>query len=53
MEPLDLKNYAVNSVSGEYIFGLEQTGSHACYMIFGVLKPGQKQRLIKPRFESA
>jgi len=48
MKTLDLKNYAVTSESGEYVFGLEHTGSHACYMIFGFLKPGQKQRLIKP-----
>lgn len=48
MKTLDLKNCALSSESGEYVFGLEHTGSHACYMIFGVLEPGQKQRLIKP-----
>ncbi len=48
MKTLDLRTCATTSESGEYVFGLEHTGSHACYMIFGVLKPGQKQRLIKP-----
>jgi len=48
MNTLDLKNHALTSESGEFIFGLEHTGSHACYMIYGVLKPGQEQRVIKP-----
>lgn len=33
---------------GEYVFGAEDTGSHACYMIYGVLKPGEKERMIRP-----
>jgi hypothetical protein len=36
------------SLSGEYILGAEQTGSHACYLIYGVLKPGERGREIKP-----
>jgi hypothetical protein len=44
----DLKNKALNSENGEYIFGLEDTGSHACYMIYGLLKSKEKGRLIKP-----
>lgn len=36
------------SESGEYILGSEDTGSHACYMIKGFLKPGDSKRLIKP-----
>jgi len=34
--------------SGEYILGAEQTGSHACYLIYGVLKAGERGREIKP-----
>ncbi len=34
--------------SGEYILGSGDTGSHACYMIYGVLKPGEKGRELKP-----
>lgn len=39
----------VNNVegSGEYILGAERTGSHACYMIYGVMKPGEKGRELK------
>ena len=34
--------------SGEYILGAEQTGSHACYLIYGVMKPNEKGRKLKP-----
>ncbi len=34
--------------SGEYILGYEDTGSHACYMIYGVMSPGEKGRELKP-----
>jgi hypothetical protein len=34
--------------SGEYILGVEDTGSHACYLIYGTMKPGEKGRLLKP-----
>lgn len=34
--------------SGEYILGHDATGSHACYLIYGVLKPGEKGRELKP-----
>ena len=34
--------------SGEYILGARETGSHACYLIYGVLKPGEKGRVLSP-----
>jgi hypothetical protein len=34
--------------SGEYILGADDTGSHACYMIYGILKPGERGRELKP-----
>ena len=34
--------------SGEYVLGSDDTGSHACYMIYGVLKPGERGRELKP-----
>jgi len=34
--------------SGEYILGAEQTGSHACYLIYGTMKPKEKGRELKP-----
>jgi len=35
------------SDSGEYILGAEQTGSHACYLIYGTMKPKEKGRELK------
>ena len=48
MKKVELRKRALSSESGEYILGLEDTGSHACYMIYGTLKPGEKGRMIKP-----
>jgi uncharacterized cupin superfamily protein len=36
------------SGSGEYILGADATGSHACYLIYGVLKPGEQGRELRP-----
>jgi hypothetical protein len=35
-------------VSGEYILGSEDTGSHACYLIYGAMGPREKGRSLKP-----
>ncbi|BCB96771.1 hypothetical protein JZK55_16930 [Dissulfurispira thermophila] len=48
MKIFELKNKALNSRDGEYIIGFEETKSHACYMIYGILRPGEKNRVIKP-----
>jgi uncharacterized cupin superfamily protein len=48
MKIFELKNKAQDSESGENILGFQDTGSHACYMIYGVLKPGEKGRVIEP-----
>jgi len=48
MKKIDVRNRTLSSENGEYVLGLEDTGSHACYMIYGILKPGEKGRLIKP-----
>ncbi|MCB9797218.1 MAG: hypothetical protein H6741_31405 [Alphaproteobacteria bacterium] len=34
-------------VTGEYILGVADTQTHACYMIYGKLQPGESQRLLK------
>ena len=36
------------SESGEHILGSRDTGSHACYLIYGALKPGEKGRVLSP-----
>lgn len=47
MKTFDIRRRAVEG-GGEYVLGVKDTGSHACYMIYGALKPGEKGRLIKP-----
>jgi hypothetical protein len=49
MKKFDLKALAEKQ-NNEYVFGTADTGSHACYMIYGTLKPGEKGRGIKPGF---
>jgi hypothetical protein len=34
--------------SGEYILGSREIGSHACYLVYGALGPGEKGRELKP-----
>lgn len=34
--------------SGEYILGKDATGTHACYMIYGVVAPGEQGRELRP-----
>ncbi len=36
------------NAEGELILGLKQLGTHACYLIYGVLEPGQTGRQIRP-----
>jgi hypothetical protein len=48
MKIFEMKNKALDSENGEYILGFQDTGSHACYMIYGILKPKEKGRVIKP-----
>lgn len=47
MKKLDISKKASES-SGEYVFGSADTGSHACYVIYGILGPGEKDRFLKP-----
>lgn len=48
MKIFDLKNKVAQSERGESLLGFRDTGSHACYMIYGILKPKEKGRQIKP-----
>jgi hypothetical protein len=47
MKSMNLKMRA-EANRGEYVFGSADTGSHACYMIYGTLRPGEKGREIRP-----
>ncbi|MFZ5906520.1 MAG: hypothetical protein ACOYVJ_03800 [Nitrospirota bacterium] len=48
MKIFAMKTRAQESEEGEDIVGGEDTGSHACYMIYGILKPREAGRLLKP-----
>ena len=48
MKMIDLKNRAMAAEEKESVLGLADTGSHACYMIYGVVGPGETGRLINP-----
>ena len=48
MKIFGLKQKASASGNGECILGSQDTGSHACYMIYGLMKPHEKARLINP-----
>lgn len=34
--------------SGECILGSDDTGTHACYLIYGIMKPREKGRTLNP-----
>jgi len=48
MKIFEMKNEAIHSERGECLLGFREIGSHACYMIYGTLKPKEKGRLVKP-----
>lgn len=50
MKIIDLRERALISEGGEGVLGHRDTGRHACYMIYGRLRPGEKGRLFKPGF---
>jgi hypothetical protein len=33
---------------GEYVLGMKDLHTHACYLIFGTLAPDERDRLVKP-----
>jgi len=43
MKIFEVKNNAIDSKRGEFLLGARETGSHACYMIYGVLKSKKKR----------
>jgi len=48
MRIFEVKNSATHSKRGEFLLGFQETDSHACYMIYGVLKSREKARSVKP-----
>ena len=48
MRIFEVRNKCVHSTKGEYLLGARETGSHACYMIYGILRSKEKARSVKP-----
>ena len=48
MKIFEVKNKAIYSEKGECLLGFREIGSHACYMIYGILKSKEKARSLKP-----
>lgn len=48
MRIFEVRNGAIQSKGGEFLVGFQETGSHACYMIYGVLKSSDKGRSVRP-----
>jgi hypothetical protein len=47
MKSYDLRKLA-GQEGGEYVLGMKDLNTHACYMIYGTLKPEEGARLVKP-----
>jgi uncharacterized cupin superfamily protein len=47
VQSFDLETMAL-AEDGEYVLGLKDLHTHACYMIYGFLQPGQQDRLVRP-----
>ena len=48
MKTFDVRDKARHSEKGEGLLGFRDTGSHACYLIYGIVKPKEKGRSVKP-----
>jgi len=48
MKIFEMKSKANHSERGECLLGFREIGSHACYMIYGILRPNEKARVVKP-----
>jgi uncharacterized cupin superfamily protein len=47
MVPFDLATLA-RSEGGEYVLGMKDLHTRTCYMIYGILEPGERDRLVRP-----
>ncbi len=48
LKTFELKRKAAVAEEGEQILGSQDTGSHACYLVYGVMKPRESGRRVKP-----
>ncbi|MEW6347646.1 MAG: hypothetical protein AB1646_01170 [Thermodesulfobacteriota bacterium] len=47
-----MKSFDVGALAagegGEYVLGMKDLATHACYLIYGTLRPGEGGRRVKP-----
>ena len=43
-----MRRLAEDAEEGEYVLGLRGLGTHAVYAIYGLLRPGEKDRKAHP-----
>jgi len=46
-----MKTYDIAELArekGEYVLGSAELNTHACYMVFGIMNTGEKDRTLKP-----
>lgn len=39
---------AASKNNGEYVLGSSELNTHACYLVYGILKAGKRDRLVSP-----
>lgn len=47
MDVYDVADLAVRA-GGEYVLGSRELRTHACYLVYGILRPGEKCRKLLP-----
>lgn len=47
MRIFDLEALCV-SEGGEYVLGLKNLHTQSCYLVYGILQPGEGERLVRP-----
>lgn len=47
MKAFDVAKLAVDQ-GGEYVLGMKDLHTHACYFVYGILAPREEKRLVRP-----
>lgn len=47
MKAFDVRKLA-SEQGGEYVLGMKDLHTHACYLVYGILGPGEEKRLVRP-----
>lgn len=48
MKVYDVSKMASMEKTREYVLGSKALDTHACYLIYGTMQPGEKDRLVRP-----